>query len=431
MSAGGQELLAGLQGRATLLLRVPWATPVRPQPPPCPPCPALPCLTPHIHPPALSGLHNLLRMNKDSILSIDLLEAQRRRERGEVTFRVELHNMHHVYEVERGTGGGEAARNGGNEEDDLGLQVRAAAGGRQAGGAERLAMLGLPHTRSLPPQTAGNGGAGDCAPAGGGGGRAGARARAPGGGSRASAGPDPSRGGGGAADICGGAQGAGPAARDGYHRWVAAVAAPLVSPGAVFALPRAAPVPCGDPAAPRHPTGMLDHSMAFKHAGEDAAAKEAVQAVDARWVPPLLSQMQPHRRHRWLPPPLPPLLPTVHLPACPPRLACSRKEAAAAAAAAAASNAPKRARTQPQAYVAPSKASGLVQAQEAPLLESLVELMGVPLQDAARQLLSMTQQERAALRRQFAEEDDPSLRDGGSKDGGGGGKTKSASYTIM
>lgn len=86
-------------------------------------------------------------------------------------------------------------------------------------------------------------------------------------------------------------------------------------------------------------------------------------------------------------------------------------------ASAAAANAPKRPRTNrgvqaetkaaaaAAAAAADGGSSGRVVTQELPLLESLAELMGLPVRAAAQQLLGMTPDQRLELRRGFAERD--------------------------
>lgn len=110
---------------------------------------------------------------------------------------------------------------------------------------------------------------------------------------------------------------------------------------------------------------------------------------------------------------------------------CRRSQAAAAQAAAAATNAAKRPRqlqsarqTKYAATAAVGAGSGLVQQQELPLLESLAQLMGLSVQEAAGALLDMTPERRAELRRGFAAQDDPSVQPSGggkgSNQGSGG-----------
>ena len=56
-----------------------------------------------------------------------------------------------------------------------------------------------------------------------------------------------------------------------------------------------------------------------------------------------------------------------------------------------------------------------MQTAELALLESLAELLGVPEEAAARQLLGMTPAQRQALRQQYGEQDDPSMLSSSAK----------------
>jgi len=103
-----------------------------------------------------------------------------------------------------------------------------------------------------------------------------------------------------------------------------------------------------------------------------------------------------------------------------------RSQAAAGEAAAAAATAATRPRQLQSARAAKYAATaavgtggGLMQERELPLLESLAQLLGLSVQEAAGQLLEMTAEQRADLRRGFAAQDDPSL---GPSNGGKGGK---------
>lgn len=71
----------------------------------------------------------------------------------------------------------------------------------------------------------------------------------------------------------------------------------------------------------------------------------------------------------------------------------------------------------------PAPGQAPVRSELKPLLESLADHMGVPAADAARQLLGMSEKERWALRRRFAEmgEGGDGPAPGGGGRGGGGG----------
>jgi hypothetical protein len=97
----------------------------------------------------------------------------------------------------------------------------------------------------------------------------------------------------------------------------------------------------------------------------------------------------------------------------------SRQERAGALAAAAAANAAKRPQPERARQAAAvvkagngGSGSGRVQTVELGLLDSLAELLGVPAEAAARQLLGMTPAQRQELRQQYAEQDDPALLPG-------------------
>lgn len=97
----------------------------------------------------------------------------------------------------------------------------------------------------------------------------------------------------------------------------------------------------------------------------------------------------------------------------------SRQERAGALAAAAAANAAKRPQTERARHAAAAAGAanggsdiGRVQTAELGLLDSLAELLGVPVEAAARQLLGMTPAQRQELRQRYAEQDDPALLPG-------------------